>query len=388
MLEGNFVEKREKLAKDPIFQTYLFYFLIQTTAVFYVGDLHSQWKYLESQIGFIVLPLVLCSTTHVDENSIKKIMRFFNILIASACTYCLIVSFIAYLHTNNTEILFYHHLVSPLGHHAVYFSVFVFFNLLYLLLRLNWKQLSHFSLIFQSCLVGYYFVFLILLSSKLILIIIFVFLLASIVRYILSNTQKWKAFAILFILVLIFTAIISIDNPVKERFNNIRKANLTQLLDKKYNPGTSFTGADFRLLLWRLTYEILRDKHSLITGVGPTNSQPFLKAKYLSLNMYAGGQKPGDQGFLSYNCHNQFLQSWLQSGLLGVFSLFFWNIIWIRKIQQRKDLMLYGIMLTLFAFLFTESVFMRQYGMVLYTVFPLLFFYGGKKATVIPDGTS
>jgi O-antigen ligase len=147
------------------------------------------------------------------------------------------------------------------------------------------------------------------------------------------------------------------------------------LKKEKYNPGDSFSGLQFRLLLWRFTYEILNEKNAWILGTSPSNAQSTLQQKYLEMDMYAGDKEKGTQGYLAYNCHNQFLQETLQSGLLGLSVLLYWCFVIIRQCIRKRDILFQAAVFIILCFFFSDSVLERQYGIVLCTIFPLLLAY-------------
>lgn len=153
------------------------------------------------------------------------------------------------------------------------------------------------------------------------------------------------------------------------------KGNIELLSLEKYDAGMYFNPWEFRLLLWRFTYEIIRDNDAWILGVGPSNDLNVLQKKYLNMGLYAGDKSRSDPGYLDYNCHNQFLQSALESGMMGLGVFIFWCCVIVAKTIKRRDGVLNWIVMITGFFFFTESVFTRQYGMILTTLFPLMYIY-------------
>jgi hypothetical protein len=173
--------------------------------------------------------------------------------------------------------------------------------------------------------------------------------------------------------VLFFTAVFTLNNPVKQRFTNLVEGNFSVLGQKTFGPGDYFNGFQFRLLLWRVTYEILDDKDAWLLGVSAPLGQPSLQEKYRELNLYTGDAAQTNHGYLDYNCHNQFLQTALQLGIVGLTGLIFLVFILVKKSLAGREPVLYGILFITICFFFTESVLERQYGIILLTVFPLLY---------------
>jgi len=191
------------------------------------------------------------------------------------------------------------------------------------------------------------------------------------------SDKIWRQVLAGLAIVLIITAISFTDNPVKKRFTDL-KGDIELLSLDRYTDNMYFNGWQLRLLLWRFTFEIIRDKNAWLTGVGPTNDQQALEKKYLEMGLYSGLKSRGDRGYLEFNCHNQFLQSTLQGGIPGLVVCLIWSAIFLFKVIRKQDPVLAWMAIVIFAFFLTESVFERQYGMVLTTLFPLIFLYTPK----------
>jgi O-antigen ligase len=90
-----------------------------------------------------------------------------------------------------------------------------------------------------------------------------------------------------------------------------------------------------------------------------------------------GGPK---HGYLGYNTHNQFLEALLQTGIIGLICFMAICFEMIRRAVERKSRVLTALVLLLLAYTFNESVFETQYGLVLFTFFPLFFYFGQKES--------
>jgi O-antigen ligase len=379
--EGNFKEKWILLRKDKLFLAYLLYFLVQLMGVFYASHTFEAWKYVESKLGFIVFPLIFCSTLFVDDGMKRKAITGFSIFLTFASLYCIVLATVRYRESHETRFFFYHDLVEPISQHAVYFSVYIFICLVFLLVNrrnLDWLNKRRWL---QIVWVLYFIGLLILLSSKMVLTVLFLYLLFLLFkRYTLRN-KGWQPLVLAAIIGLSAAITFSFDNPVKRRFQDMFNGDLTLLKKEKFNQITYFTGVDFRLLEWRFTYEILRDNHAFVIGVSPVEAQSRLQEKYRSMDMYLGEKKRNDTGYLNYNCHNQLLQCTLQSGIVGLLVFIFWIGTILSKSVKKNDLVLTAIVAIMFTFFLSESVFERQYGMILCTLIPLLFLYCQPKGT-------
>lgn len=87
--------------------------------------------------------------------------------------------------------------------------------------------------------------------------------------------------------------------------------------------------------------------------------------------MYAGDPVRGDRGYLIYNTHNQFLETLLQNGVIGFVVLLLICFSLVKMAIQEKNRIAIVSILLLLTWLLTESVFETQYGIVIFTFFPL-----------------
>jgi len=143
---------------------------------------------------------------------------------------------------------------------------------------------------------------------------------------------------------------------------------------ERFNPGDYFNGLQFRLLQWEFVPGILNEKKAWLLGVSPGDAQNYLNQKYISKNMYIGSVERGDKGFIGYNTHDQFLESLLETGLIGglIFLLICWSMV--RMTWERKKAELSFITILLLVYSFSESVFETQYSLFIFLFFPLFFY--------------
>jgi O-antigen ligase len=170
---------------------------------------------------------------------------------------------------------------------------------------------------------------------------------------------------------IIVAILVATNNPVKKRFSDITNGTTTLFQQQKFNAGVYFNGLQFRLLTWRFTSEILNEQEAWLLGVSAGDGQAFLRKKYIETNMYTGdGSNSG--GYLLYNCHNIYLQTTLESGIIGLISLLFIIASFLFKLikSKRKTTLIFFLCMLVFGF--TESYLSRQFGIVLFTFLPLL----------------
>ncbi len=378
LFEGDQRQKWNRLKKDWLFLAYAIYFFVQARGIFTARDFYTGWCAVEGKLGLLIIPLIFCSSTFVTEDMRKRLMTALGVLLTIASIYCLSINTSKYMHTGDTSLFFYHSLVHAIDQHAVYFSVYIFIFIVFLLRAKTipaWlqkrKMLCWIWILFLIALIF-------LLSSKMVLGVLIAYSIYLIIFHSSPKYRKWRPVLLGGVVAILVSIFFLTDNSIKKRFTDLLNNDVSISQKEQFTRADYFNGIEFRLLLWRFTYEILRDNHAFVSGVGPANDQKKLQEKYLSMNLYAGDKK-GDGGYMKYNCHNQFLQVSLQSGIIGLAALIFWCCMLVVKTIRKRDVVLSAMVLIILIFFFTESVFERQYGIILCSFFPLLYLYPEKQ---------
>lgn len=301
-------------------------------------------------------------------------MNYFVYILLLTSIYFLIMAAINYIHSHDPSVFFYHSLVSPLKQHAIQFSILVFTGIVYTLQNTRQNIYKSYKTIHISLAI-YFIVFILLLSSKLIISYTVVFFLYYLVSYVKKNSiNRLTAFVASIALVTTTALILFTKNPVSTRFNEIITGDIGLVAEDKYNPGMYFNGLQFRLLQWRIVAEILNENKSWITGVSPGRAQQLLDEKYRLRNMYIGDGATDLHGFLGYNCHNQLLESTLQTGILGLIAFLLICFGMLALALKTKNIFFTALIILLLANTFIESVFETQYGLMIYTFLPLFLY--------------
>ncbi|HMU47983.1 MAG TPA: O-antigen ligase family protein [Chitinophagaceae bacterium] len=338
------------------------------------------WTNILLTSGILFLPIAVILSRHFILQNAVFMLRSLFILLFIACTYCLGMAIIRFINTGDSSVFFYHSLVHPLKYHAVYFSIILFIALVYLAENYHIGIFQGYQR-FRIVLILFFSVFLILLSSKLVIGFYTAFLITTFHR---SWTKKRQRKQPLFLIIvfLISLGLVLLSSPVKKRFQEIASGNLSLIQQESFNPGVYFNGLQFRLLQWKFVPEILQERKKWITGVGSLQSQKILDSEYVRRKMYVGDTNKGDTGLLNYNTHNQLLQSLLEYGISGgiIFLLVIASIVLMAC--QKREFAYTMIMLLLILYAFLESMLKTQYGIILLTFLPV-FLYHFQKKTVL-----
>ena len=346
------------------------FLLYQVAGLLYTTNLDAGWSNIRIKTGLLFVPLVV-SYGLPGETMRKKLLSQFCILLFLASCYCLALSFWTFRQSGDVSVFFYHKLVKPIGQHAVYFSLLVIIALMFILEAVVKKEFVYRKWI-TAALLTWLSALLFFLSSKFV-IALFLAYLAYYFITILKKNKPGRGYLMAFIaIILAITVMVSATkNPVRERFTDIFKGDITLIAQDQYNPGIYFNGLQFRLLQWRFVAEILSENHAWLTGVGAGDAQEALNKKYLSKNMYAGDGTANNAGYLAYNTHNQFLQTILQNGIFGLLLLLLICFCIAGIVFRQGQRLAALVFIVLITWLFIESAFETQYGIIIFMFFPL-----------------
>lgn len=356
------------------------FYAFQFVGLLYTKNTNEGWQHLQLKSSLIFMPLALCCCDYIEQNSRQKLLSSYSLLLLAASFFCLIVATINFLNKHDSSVFFYFSLIKPFSQHAIIFSIMVFIALLHLFERVKTK-IFIFKKSFHVSMIIVFSFFLLLLSSKLVIIFYIIYLIyyvSTLFRR--KNTNRFMVVTLILMFLFCSGLVFTKQNPISKRFSEIIHSDLTILRQEKFDQGDYFNGLQFRLLQWRFVPEILNEKKSWLFGIGPGDAQFYLDNKYISEKMYTGDPARGDHGFLGYKTHNEFLEALLQSGIIGLMLFLCICFSLIRMALQKKNAELSFTIVLLLLFTFTESVFETQYGLILFTFFPLFFYLEKGKA--------
>ena len=373
----NKVETGNWLAKNKgnlFFFACILFYLVQAAGLLYTSDVDQTLVHLQTKSALIVIPFTLLFNNYLNENFRQRVMQYYCILLGLVISFCLGNAAVKYWTTGNNSLFFYHSLVVPVLEHAIQFSILIFIGIVFLMEAAR-KKIYGFGRFLHFFLLLYYLVFLILLSSKLVIAFTILYLLFFFIRAAKENKGHRLAITGAIVVCLIGVSIVLLTrNPVSKRFNEIITGDIGMIQEKNFNPGDYFNGVQFRLLEWRFVAEILTEEKAWLVGVSPGDAQKALDKKYIEANMYVGDPARKDHGFLGYNTHNQFLESILQSGILGLFAFCLICLALLIMAFKKRNTELTALVLLLLAYTLNESIFETQYGLILFLFFPLFIY--------------
>jgi O-antigen ligase len=371
LVEWNFKAKIVRIRKDK-YRRYNLYFAI-IYLLYVIGLLNTNnFKYglfdLEVKLSLLLFPIIF-STLPEDIFNRKAI----NYLLISwlsgnflATMICLVGSIYRYTESQNYAEFYYSHLSVLL--HPGYFSMYLNLSMILIISKLfiYRDQVSKPEKYLYSILAVWFFIFIILLSSKAGIISVGLVFLAFIIYYLITTRKILKSFSFLVMVVIIFVLISQI---FPRSFGRMEKAREVITNSENIENDTK-EGTAERILIWKASISII--KANFIMGLGTGDVKDGLLEIYNKKGYITAQER-------SLNSHNQFLQTFISLGILGFLVLSLSLIIPLIYSVKMNDVV-YLIFLSIIVFNFmVESMLERQAGVIFYAFFNSYFFIIKKR---------
>ena len=367
----------------------LLLFGLMLVSVFWSIDKATTTKALSKEIFLFLIPLSFIFILNFTKIQKDKILKYYSYSMSLVVLFFLIRATVRYFISHQTSVFFYHGendvdsgLVPKLLN-AIHVSVFVALAFFYFLKQEN-KTNWHYTLQFLL------FAFLILLSSKNIILVVLFLVVLDFLYF--SKTANKMRLRNLFVFVAIVTIIISFGK-LKERFEvelntNTGKSLSANVLKKlpsgvhnvsiaeawtnnSFTSNDYFPGTAFRVYQARMFFEIMSENNKWLTGFGLNASQPMLAKKAVEYKVYLGDEN--QEGYQTKNFHNQYLQVFAELGIFGILLLLLILGQSLKTAIKNKDFVAIAFTILMISLFLTESFLWRQRGVLFFTVFYLLF---------------
>ena len=259
---------------------------------------------LETGFSCLIFPLIFGSMETLNPRTVKRVLVSFVAANIAGSIFCLWKAYLAYKESNYFSLLFYHHLSGHIGISAIYFSMYCIFSLYILFYYFLLSKVEWWMRIISVLCIGYLSVFIMMLSSK---TFIFLLYLSVLIVVVFSFYYfKYRLITAVMLLLLIVIPLLLIEFPyVNARVRDTQVKEYAGASDDQ-------NGIAVRGVFWESTWKLIRD--APITGWGHFSAIDALQQEYLKRG-FADGVKQ------KYNSHNQYLFTWLCYGLVGLAAL-------------------------------------------------------------------
>jgi O-antigen ligase len=333
----------------------LLFFLAHSFAYFFSTNKHEALFSVELKLSFLFLP-ILFATSGFDRKIKNKLLFSFVFANSIAVLICLTNSLFNLY--KNHELLTYNNFC--LFMHPGYFSMYLCFSILILLLRIkdfNFLNNNRFviGLLFIVLLTG------IFLAASKMGILAFLILVPLAMLYQLWKNKNYLSILISMSLILVSSLyFIKSDSLAASRLrSSIQFISSDHVIDK-----TTTESNAVRVLIWQQAIQLIKEKPILGYTPGDVNDK-----------LYSSYNENGLSGAFEnrLNAHNQFLQTTLGIGLIG-FSLLVSLILLTvyNGIRHNDTLIVFFAIIILFNF-FVESMLQTSAGTLFFVFFISLF---------------
>jgi O-antigen ligase len=390
VVSGAWDEKKKLLLDNPIAWLLPGFFILHLAGLIYTENLDNGWANLGKKIFLLLVPVAMASIPLFSKADLRKLLKAFTLACLIGTGVCLVNALSFSLESgtihnfgNETMNSFrsfnpdasyrwmyfsYIGLSSGIGLHPTYFGLYLLFCLLVLVHFYSEGELNPLEMKIVPFLSFYFILFIIFLSSR----IITIGMLLLAIAFIWRNYQKIKKLSVAVILLIFGLAFSFVYiNPVS-RYRNLQEASITKVAANNEPAGNSLS---IRASLWQLSKKSFDAINPWIgTGTGDVNDLMFsMSERYQIKNILE-----------TYDPHNQFFQTLLGLGAIGLFTLlacFFAPIF----IAYQRGFYLYVTFGSLFALTcLTESALEVQKGIVFFSLFSSLLFYHQKSFSFSP----
>lgn len=359
----NLVKNKKKLNLSPTFflmiSPFLFVFFIQLL------DTTFSLKFALLQLPFVAFPFIFANRPDFINQKVKE--KSFLIFQVSVMIQCLLL-LIVFLNSNSPgrlfevsheNIPFFREFIFEYGLvkiHPTYFSAFLLVSFTISLKKMNTSRIFH-VLNFIWCVF-----FLILFSSRIVILILFATIASFIFFQFFRRERSIKMKLGLFLVTIIMIVSFFKSNTVYERFEEIKTEISKPIVGSYYNTTNT------RITIWKCDWQLI--KKAPFFGFG-NDLQNQLNQCYESTtksNFYLKN---------TYNTHNYYIHLVLYGGWLLLFVFLIYLVFTFLKIKYSIFAIILFVQILLINL--TENFLWRHYGLVLFTYFSALFVYIDEK---------
>jgi hypothetical protein len=321
------------------------------------SSLTELMPFMERKASLMFIPILMLLSQNIKGISLKWAMRGFMAGLLLAGLHLLIRAAILFLSGKEMIEWTYHGFTQPYALGAIYFSWYLLISVAYLILADGDSLIAR----YKTILIVFFSLLILMASSKLFVTLLIPLLIWHLVKLKLNRRQY------ILVSMVIMLIMISGARPFLNRLEEVRNFNQDLILQDRYEYNSPLDGISLRLIQWRLGLEIISEHNAWISGVGITETQNLLNSKYVEYNLYTGNEELGDKGYLDYNYHNQFIETMLSAGIVGLGILLLIIIATFTYYRNMLVFPLISILITIL-FFFTESVLERQAGILVFTM--------------------
>lgn len=376
ILQGNWKVRMNRIKENGMtkyFWLFLSIYLLYLLGMTYTQNVWYGWSNLENKLWFLLAPFIIFTMdserfTWKIRNRLVFVFIIFTTLMALTN---MIISWIQYTETSNLYLFFYEK-ASHMPHwrpmHPTYLSMYITFSFVASLYYLYFSpiQLKKWKKVVLTSSLPILFIFNYLLQSKAGLIVFLVMLLFS-TLYLMNRIKIQLLKSFLFVLLLGAFVFVTLRygsetmNRMAEAMRDISR--MDQQDDTQWHATES---ASQRIDVWKIAAK--QSVNHFPMGVGTGDATDTMVEQYKVLGYHKLYED-------RLNPHNQYLQTFLAVGILGLLSIIsYFAIPFIRTVKEKK-LLYMAFLCIVMPNLLTESMFETGSGANFIALFMCLLAY-------------
>ena len=357
-------------------------FVLMSISLLWTADFNASVKALQKELPLLLLPLCFMAFPLFTTVQKRKILKYFSIGMVLYTIYWLIRASVRYAITKDSSVFFYHELVSE-DVNAVHVSVYIAIAIFYFLMQPIKSVGEKVAMLLLA-------VFMVLLSSKNIMIVFVILIGIYSYRHYKSNRKskmlKWAVLFVVLIGLALFgklkdrfliefesnTAENTINHDIGTETEKVYNVSIRQAwTQEKFKQNDYFPGTAFRVYQIRVFKEILTEDPIFFTGYGLNAADFRIQEKGLENGVYSGNDTT--IGYQNQNFHNEYIQLFAELGIFGCLILITMLVLNLKNALNRKDFIHISFAILMISLFLTESFLSRQRGIVFFTIMFCLF---------------
>ncbi len=346
-------------------------FILILISTFYSTNTTNALTSLEKSLFVFWIPLIVLTSPTLDLKKTKLLLKIFSASVFLASLICLGHA----VHRNNYFEVFkdpnwfyfsYSDLTEIISIQPIYLALYVSFTIFIVLFLAasSWRKKAP---VFKGLIIAfllYLFLFLFLLSGRASIVATILILIAAVFWFFL-NRRKFYSGLMAIISLVIISGLLVYNLPImKDRF--FEAFGLEKTSTWVYgDPQNRKPLPEARIIKWQSALHIITE--NWLFGVGVGDVQNELNKEYEAVGFLLGVNE-------RFNTHNQFLQTWVGTGMIGLVALLSTFFFGFRNAIRTRNYIFLSFLALFFLCSITESTLERQAGALMYTLFSCLFY--------------
>jgi O-antigen ligase len=357
LLQGNYKQVFKRISNNRILTIILVYFIINLISLTYTEELKNGYSTIVTQLSLILFPVLFGFTSEILHKNKFLIFKTFIISNLISGFACLLYAFYKSFFIINNKLLFapnyknFLYIKFSWFDHPTYTGMYMLFSILLLFYLIENKQISK---LLGGIICFFLLGFIVLLSSR--AIYLTSFLLAIIWLYHIKNRLKATHLILYISTIIILSITIIILNPRIQLIQNIHPS-------EKQNNRPEKTG---RYLIFCNSIEVVYEHFFIGVGIGDVKKELVKKYKRDGLS---------DAVAHKLDAHNQFLETFISSGILGfiLLILLLYYPFFTSNFDNTIHFLFIGFIIIISINFLFESVFNKFSGILFFSYFYNLF---------------